>query len=460
MFLFDEPFGALDEITRERLNDELLALFGTQRFAGLFVTHSVYEAVFLATQVAGHVGAARLHRRRDRRAVRATRARPSCATSPSSPGSPARCPRPCGACTDDRCRPQRPAGPRATAPPTRGRSTVVRPAGRTRRPGRRGCAGDLACADRRRSSWPAASCDLVPHHVPGAADRPAVPAAAAARGRDRRASSTAQPGPRSSAACGRRPGWRCSAWRSPSSLGSSLAIVDEPGPVDRAVVLPLRGRPPDDPDPGAGRRCSGFWFGFGFRSRVIVCVILGAVPDRHQHAVRAAVGGPRRTTTCSRCTAPAAGPGSCKLQLPAALPSIFTGLRISRRAGGDRRDRRRLLLPPGRPGIGTDQDYGARLVHRADVRGHHLVVAARHRSVLVVRLPRPQGRGRLARVRGRARHIRSDSGGAQVPQTSPRHDRPAGGRPGRAPAAASATTSRRRRPSRRPARARRRTGST
>jgi NitT/TauT family transport system ATP-binding protein len=51
LFLFDEPFGALDEITRERLNDELLALFLTQRFTALFVTHSVIEAVFMSTRV-------------------------------------------------------------------------------------------------------------------------------------------------------------------------------------------------------------------------------------------------------------------------------------------------------------------------------------------------------------------------------------------------------------------------
>jgi NitT/TauT family transport system ATP-binding protein len=51
LFLFDEPFGELDEITRERLNDELQQLFVTQRFTALFVTHSVIEAVFTSSRV-------------------------------------------------------------------------------------------------------------------------------------------------------------------------------------------------------------------------------------------------------------------------------------------------------------------------------------------------------------------------------------------------------------------------
>ncbi|CAB4889473.1 unannotated protein [freshwater metagenome] len=51
VFLFDEPFGAVDEITRERLNDEVISLFQRNGFAGLFITHSISEAVFLSTRI-------------------------------------------------------------------------------------------------------------------------------------------------------------------------------------------------------------------------------------------------------------------------------------------------------------------------------------------------------------------------------------------------------------------------
>lgn len=51
LFLFDEPFGALDQISRLRLNEELLWLFGAKQFTSIFVTHSVDEAAFLGTRV-------------------------------------------------------------------------------------------------------------------------------------------------------------------------------------------------------------------------------------------------------------------------------------------------------------------------------------------------------------------------------------------------------------------------
>jgi NitT/TauT family transport system ATP-binding protein len=51
LLLMDEPFGALDEIVRDHLNQQLLHLWGTTEKTVLFVTHSIPEAVFLSSKI-------------------------------------------------------------------------------------------------------------------------------------------------------------------------------------------------------------------------------------------------------------------------------------------------------------------------------------------------------------------------------------------------------------------------
>ncbi len=52
LLLLDEPFAALDEITRGKLNDDLLTLWQAQGLTVVFVTHSVFESVYLSTRIA------------------------------------------------------------------------------------------------------------------------------------------------------------------------------------------------------------------------------------------------------------------------------------------------------------------------------------------------------------------------------------------------------------------------
>ena len=51
LLLLDEPFAAVDEFTRESLNDDLLAMFASAKFSAVFVTHSITEAVYLSQRV-------------------------------------------------------------------------------------------------------------------------------------------------------------------------------------------------------------------------------------------------------------------------------------------------------------------------------------------------------------------------------------------------------------------------
>lgn len=81
LLLLDEPFAALDEISRHRLNEDLHALWRSERLTVVFVTHNVFEASFLSTRVvtlAARPGRVHADHRIDLPAPRA----PSLRTSP------------------------------------------------------------------------------------------------------------------------------------------------------------------------------------------------------------------------------------------------------------------------------------------------------------------------------------------------------------------------------------------
>ena len=51
LLLMDEPFAALDEITRLKLNNDLLEMFQAHKLTVVFVTHSVYKSVYLSNRI-------------------------------------------------------------------------------------------------------------------------------------------------------------------------------------------------------------------------------------------------------------------------------------------------------------------------------------------------------------------------------------------------------------------------
>ena len=93
LLLMDEPFAALDEITRFKLNDDLLALWRALRKTVVFVTHSVFESVYLSERIVVMTSrpGPRVHRAADRRALSARAALPHLgANMPRCAGRPRR----------------------------------------------------------------------------------------------------------------------------------------------------------------------------------------------------------------------------------------------------------------------------------------------------------------------------------------------------------------------------------
>ena len=297
IFLFDEPFGALDEITRERLNDELLALFQRKGFGALFITHSIYRGRVPVDAGARDVGPPGPHRRQLRRAVRVPPlARPALRRR-ASPRCPARSATPCGERTHDHRAPPRP-GPRVDAagrstpwpPPSIGAAPIeamarpIRWSRRHRRPARR--------ARRvRRAVGLHAPRGMLEHFF----DKPGFLCPSPTTVIDRSCvldsptcAATSLQGPRRWTAASAF----SSAWRISIVLGITIAVLMAQAALGRALAVPVPGRPAGDPDPRhrADHRVSIFGGGIGLPDPRLRDDL--DLPDRLEHAVRAA----RRST--------------------------------------------------------------------------------------------------------------------------------------------------------------------
>ena len=389
VFLFDEPFGALDEITRERLNDELLrTLFELRAFAALFVTHSVAEAVFLSTRVVGD-------ERRARAAIIADIPVPF-------------------------------EYPRVARAPLHAR---------VRRPVRRGLQPPAGARDERRGHRH--RCRTRP--APWMTDRVVAtpprrsPAAAGRRRRDRGAARYQdRPAGRGGRRDHRRSGTLVSevvlnqyqqfmlppphqvlevgflTWSNFTTLMSALrhhrrghvhragdldrrsasarGAADEPGQVGRERAVPVGRRAADRADPRAHPV-----------AQLLLRVLADqphhrrghhrVLPDRLQHAVRPAVGRRAACTTCSRCTRPAGWTRLWKLQFPAALPAMFAGFRVSAGLAVIGAIVGEFFFKQGQPGLGTNMSVYTSLTRRRAALGvgaHR--ERARHRRLRLLRL--------------------------------------------------------------------------
>ena len=94
LLLMDEPFAALDEITRFKLNDDLLSLWQEKRWTVVFVTHSVYESVYLSKRIVVMTQRPGRGRGRHPRSPPPTRARKHSAPHPSTTSIAEPCRRP------------------------------------------------------------------------------------------------------------------------------------------------------------------------------------------------------------------------------------------------------------------------------------------------------------------------------------------------------------------------------